>query len=459
MGIVGLYLFIDQIAGIDESNASQRIFFHISPHFSSNFRFMSPPAPRHPATHLAPDVSAANRDGGAGPGLKPPASEVDDTPRPPWIGRALLAAFPFLAAGFVSSCGPPSPPPASSDRIDSPGLPELSDSTPVRVVLRSLGAPLPYEPDSESTAPAWVEAGRDLYRIGRAEHPETGARGRPLAPRFRCTDCHLAEREQPDLASTPTATELLAYAIENDLPLLPGSSLAGVTDRASWFNGDYALEFRFSDDVMEARSDLPSAVRLCLSEMARAREPEPWEFEALLAYLASLEWRLGDLGLTETDYAELRREALEPAAWPSIARQLRDRYPRRAPATFGEPPRDLARGYHLGIEPNPDLGGEVWRRSCLHCHGPDGVSEHHFAERPATWHRLSDAFAPEGEPSLYHLLRHGTPRDAAVPSHKPRYPVERLGAEQIESLRTFLRLQGEDRAAPPAALSSPDSAP
>ena len=144
------------------------------------------------------------------------------------------------------------------------------------------------EPDDEQ-----IRQGRELVLEGRTRDDD-GRRTRVISPAFGCTDCHNVVREDPDLrVSDPDAR--LDHAIANDLNLLTGTTLWATVNRQTWFNDDY--EYKYGALVEPTREDLREAVRLCSAECSQGRLLQDWELDAILAYLWTLELKLGDLGL------------------------------------------------------------------------------------------------------------------------------------------------------------------
>lgn len=338
-----------------------------------------------------------------------------------------LRLFLLVCAG-LTGCTP---------RIDPSGW---TASTPLAEVLRVLshsGAQPPgFAPD-----PDQVLRGHELVFTGRASAPDGSARS-PLSSYFVCVDCHLTAREQPDQAHPVDDAARLAWLERDHLLLLPGNTLAGVTDRAAFFQGDWASRPGW-EPAAGVRADLRRAVRFCATRVARGRPLEDWEESAILAYLTSLQWRLGDLDLTANEVSTLKTAALDPARHSALVGQLQTRYRLALPGTFGKVPTDPAGGFGLPSAPNPQNGARVWRLSCLHCHGPDGASATHFKDRPKDIAELARRFTAPGPENLYQILRHGTPshpdRGSAV---MPGFTRERLSDAMIEDLRFWMEQQG-----------------
>ena len=157
----------------------------------------------------------------------------------------------------------------------------MTDETPVTEVLKELGAEPAAHLVDKSVDNVSVEAGERLVLEGIASSP-WGGKTRRQSKHFVCTSCHNVVKEDPDLrVADPEAR--LAYAAENGMPFLPGTTLYGVVNRKTFYNGDY--EKKYGDLVRTAREDLREAIALCATECAQGRELENWEMESVLSYL------------------------------------------------------------------------------------------------------------------------------------------------------------------------------
>jgi mono/diheme cytochrome c family protein len=311
----------------------------------------------------------------------------------------------------------------------------IDPATPVGELLHRLGEPRPswwVEPDPER-----IRQGRELSLEGRTTD-DAGRRTRVASPAFLCTDCHNVAREDPDLRlSDPEAR--LDYAIEHDLPLLPGTTLWGTVNRSSWFNDDY--EKKYGALVEPSRESLREAVRLCAAECSQGRLLEDWELDAIVAWLWTLEITVGDLDLGDDDLQLIELALGEQSLQESARRRLRDGWLAASPAHARGTPDDWSAGY--GHEGDPDRGGEVYRRSCLHCHqarpgdrrGVRGT--YPLNEKRGALGRLWRN-RTGGAQSLYQVIAWGT-RPFGVPMvYMPFFTTERLSDRQIDDLRAYL---------------------
>jgi mono/diheme cytochrome c family protein len=350
----------------------------------------------------------------------------------------------FLACLFLCQCQKPAlkTPPENFDPTT------LTAKTPVWQFLIGLGHGKPPH-YKDSIEEEWIEAGREIVSRGKSVHPVTGAEGTRISEYFYCIDCHNSTKEEGSLALVSDPEEKLNYAVSNGIPLAPGSTFAGIVNRESWYNGDYSQKYRFSLSVHAAQDSLEKAIELCCRECSQGRDPEPWEMEAMLAYFHSLQWTIGDLDLTGADLAELKRRALNPEEHAAIIAEIKEKYALAAPATFGEMPEDPETGYSIEGEPNAETGKLLFEKSCLHCHGAEGASEHYFGDKASTWEELAGKFRGISKKSIYGLLRLGThPEDGKRP-YMPNFTKERMSDRQIEDLRAFLEEKAKGNAETP----------
>ncbi len=333
----------------------------------------------------------------------------------------LTRAAPLLAGLLLLPSGPSAAPPDP-----------LAPETPLSQLLLALGEPLPahwVEP-----SPELVERGRQFVQQGRATDAD-GRRSRRLSPAFVCTDCHNLVREDPDLErSDPEAR--LDYAIEHDLPLLPGTTLWGLVNRSSWFNGDYVE--KYGELVAPAHESLGDAIRLCAAECSQGRLVTDWEVEAMLAYFWTLEVTVGDLGLGVAEGEVLRAGLGGTEGRAEALDLLRGRFLAASPATTAEPPTDRAVGY--GDAGDPQRGEVIYERSCMHCHdrGRPGKAVPLRAGKNDEARLFRQRTKPDNR-SYFQVIRHGT-RARGVPMvYMPFYPAERLSDAQVADLSAWIR--------------------
>lgn len=300
----------------------------------------------------------------------------------------------------------------------------LSANTSVESLRLRLGAaPAPHLPDPER---ADLDLGRALVLEGITD------RGRQ-SKHFRCTSCHNVVPEDPDLSiSDPEAR--LAYAEEQDLPFLPGTTLYGIVNRRSFYNGDY--ELKYGDLVDSARHDLRQAIQLCATECAQGRALTATELESTLAFLWEFELQLGDLQLSEGEQTQLR-EALAINDGPTGLALLEAHYLQASPATFVEPPVPREKGYP-GLTGRPAAGRAIYERSCLHCHERQRYSFFNLDNSDYSFDFLAKHAPLYTRYSMYQVVRYGTSPIPGKRAYMPHYTAERMSNQQVEDLQAYI---------------------
>lgn len=354
---------------------------------------------------------------------------------------ALLGVIVLSAAGAVAQeAEPAEDQPAPSEAAELPPAQEpASESEPAEVsgpvgdLLVRLGRARPdhwVEPTDEL-----VERGRQLLFEGRSSDPE-GRKGKVLSGAFVCTDCHNMVREDPDLrVSDPVAR--LDYAVEHDLPFLPGTTLWGAVNRSQWFNDDY--DKKYGDLVDTARGAYREATILCTSECSQGRIPEDWELEAMLAWQWTQQIDASDLDLSDEDRHTIGLALAGHGDAEAAAQLLESYWLAGSPAHAGAPPADTSKGYGAGGD--ADSGGQIYRRSCLHCHDKGGPGTYRFFDDKASASKLLRNLNKQNNLSMYRPIRYGT-RPFGVPlAYMPFYTHERLSDAQVDDLRAFLEAQ------------------
>ncbi len=305
--------------------------------------------------------------------------------------------------------------------------------TSVMEVLLSWGASPPDHymgsPDS-----SLIKKGRDLVHNGYTKRPN-GKKTPLQSKHFTCTSCHNVQKEYSNLGNI-SPEERLQYSIDKNIPFLQGSSLYGVVNREQWYNGDY-LEKYGKSLILPARDSLKAAIQVCATTCSQGRAFTEWELKAVLAYFWSLQLKLNDLSFSEEQWEKLKTASTSIGP-PGKRRQwLKQFYYQRAPAEFGEPPKDLKKGYALQGE--AEKGKYIYSKSCLHCHQPGGIAEPVLDNSPTTYHYLKKRFNTyKWERSLYPLLREGTHPAPGDRDYMPNYTINRLSNQQIEHLRAFI---------------------
>jgi mono/diheme cytochrome c family protein len=309
-------------------------------------------------------------------------------------------------------------------------LPVVDSDTLVYDAIRSLGAPARADVMVRPVNGASADLGRRIVLEG-----ELSA-GSQQSAHFKCTSCHNVVREDPVLTEMdPTAR--LAYAEENGLPFLPGTTLWGAVNRESYYNGDY--EKKYGDLVKYARRDLRGAIQLCATECAQGEALADVEMESVVAYLHTIGLKLSDLPDTAPTIERINRGITnKDASREGVIADLKSSYLLSSPATFVFPPKDRKTGFPIAAKPNPANGAAVYERACLHCHEKRRYSFFELGEGVNHYNFMTKHFPRYTRYSTYQVTRYGTSPIPGKKAYMPHYTKERMSDLQVEDLRAYL---------------------
>lgn len=323
--------------------------------------------------------------------------------------------------------------------ITSAAIPEKSNNwdedTPVIMVLAGLGEPYPdhYQLTIDRRDSL---RGADIFNRGYTINP-WGKVSDNQSKFFKCNDCHNTVKEDPDLKHMNPESRL-EFAVREKIPFLPGTTMYGVVNRTSWYNGDYVK--KYGKWVEAANKSLEEAIQLCARECSQGRELDEWELKAMLVYFQSLEYKMGDLNLSSTDWEKLnaangKEYRTELIPW------LKSFYTQASPATFEPVPDDFDTGY--GIAGDADNGKNIYESSCKSCHQPFpyGVSDFLLDDSRVTFKKLKKNLTKNTGFNIYNAIRLGTEATEAHRSYMPLFTAERMSNKQIEDLRAYILKQ------------------
>ena len=314
----------------------------------------------------------------------------------------------------------------------------VNKDTSVAEVLKELGErPMPHQPMMNLKGVS-VENGKRLVLEGFASRPGSGTTSKQSA-HFVCTSCHNIERDEPNLGVVD-AQARLEYSIDKGLPMLQGSSLYGVVNRSSFYNGDY--ERKYGDLVKPARNDLRQAVQLCATECAQGRKLENWEMESVLAYLWTIDLKTEDLNLSKEEMASVETAVNKGTDKEATVSLLRSKYLSGAPATFVKPPENRKEGYKEVVG-NPANGKLIYEASCLHCHDGQKYSYFNLDESEISFDYLEKHFPKYTRYSTYQVTRYGTSPLPGKKAYMPLYTAEKMTNQMAEDLRAYIKQEAK----------------
>ncbi len=312
----------------------------------------------------------------------------------------------------------------------------LEDASYLEDILRSLGAA--RRADTSPRPGGSLALGEQIVTKG------IGHNGKRQSKHFVCISCHNVVPEDPNFLSYDPAARL-EYAVEHDLPFLPGTTLYGAVNRKSYYNGDY--DKKYGDLVKSARKDLRAAIQLCATECAQGRPLDNNEMESVLLYLQKIGLQLGDLQLTATEKKQVDTaltKATQQADSPTGAQaaaiaMLTSKFAAASPATFVLPPENRNEGYPLDRKLQPAVGKEIYSRSCLHCHEKQQFAFFELAEEIYHYDFLLKHFPRYTRYSTYQVVRYGTSPIPGKKAYMPHYTAERMSHQQVEDLKAYLQ--------------------
>jgi mono/diheme cytochrome c family protein len=309
---------------------------------------------------------------------------------------------------------------------------KVSKDMPVSEVLKQLGDRSITHQANLSLPEVSAEVGKQIFLQGFAK-TSTGKKAKQQSRHFVCTSCHNNVKEDPDLSvSNPQAR--LKYAAEKNLPFLQGTTMYGAVNRTSFYNGDY--DKKYGDLVYKARNDIREAIQLCAVECAQGRELKHWELESILAYLWTIELKMGDLLLSEADYQTIEA-AIQGNDKEGAINLIKSKYLQASPATFIPPPEDRKAG-PANVVGNPDNGKLVYDLSCKHCHENERYSFFKLDDTNLSFDYLEKHFSRYTRYSTYQVARWGTSPIPGKRAYMPQYTEERLSVQQLEDLKAYV---------------------
>lgn len=322
-----------------------------------------------------------------------------------------------------------------SERTDHPEPSRWDQSSLLNDVLAALGDSVPTLTSTDVTVSA--EHGYNLIHRGFTVRDGNDTTRR-ISRHFVCTDCHNTVREDPDLrASDPEAR--LDYAVAHNLPFLQGTTLYGVVNRSTWYNGFYLEKYKPAAE--EAHRDLVRAVQLCASECSQGRLLDQWELESVFAYLESIGYRLGDLDLGASVWKRLEESTTDTAMHDEMIEELQSYYLHGSPATLAPVPDITDKDYANAGD--SARGSAIYRLSCLHCHGSNGSADFELDYDLQSFKKLRAKSRRATAKGLFHIILRGTEPNQHDTAYMPLYTRERLSPQQFNDLISYIHTRSK----------------
>lgn len=303
----------------------------------------------------------------------------------------------------------------------------------VELVLNNLGAEK-YKHSITKLDPEKAEIGKQLILNGKSKYNKK--KGKQISIYFKCTDCHnlVKETENPaDLSSDSR----LAYAAKNKLAFLPASTLWGVYNRTSFYNGDYVK--KYGKKIKNAKDSLQNAVQVCSKYNSSGRFLEAWELEGIMHYFKQNELKIKDLNLSISAKKNiLHWQKLDETEKLELRKTIEAAFPTAYPATFLPTMSLDERKY--GEEGNVTNGELIFKQSCLYCHAGKRVSNFNLEANSLTGRLFWKNIETFKDFSLYQIVRWGTYTKTRRRQFMPLYTKEKMSDAQLEDLVAYIKL-------------------
>lgn len=320
-----------------------------------------------------------------------------------------------------------------------PGKDNASLDEDIRLfkLLESLGYDTPdHFPNTELFGVS-VARGEALVKDGFSTRPGGGTT-RKQSKHFVCTSCHNLEREDPDLAN-PDPQRRLEYTLDKGIPFLQGTSLYGAVNRESFYNGDYYK--KYGELVIPARNNIREAINLCAVECAQGRELADWELESILAYLWTIDLKLADLELNDSEKLIVDKAMKDRTLQDSALTIIQKHYRTDSPAHFG-----TAYESRLAVDSlvgNADNGQLIYENSCLHCHANRRYSYFLLDDASLTFKHLAKKAGGYTDHSVFQVARYGVFSKSGKHSYMPQYPMEKMSDQQLADLYAYIQMRAD----------------
>ena len=279
-----------------------------------------------------------------------------------------------------------------------------------------------------------IKMGKELVTVGYTVGPN-GKKTKSQSNYFVCLDCHNVVQEDPKL-NNPNPEERLTYSVAKGIPFLQGTTLFGVVNREHWYNDDYAK--KYGALVAPAKDTLVNAVQLCATTCSQGRAFADWELEAVMHYLHSIGFKVGDLELSKKELKATEAVIGRKDVGDGID-MLKYKYAKVSHATFLDP-LDIEKRT-LGAKGNAENGKLIYDNSCLNCHKDGGVTNFILADEKPDYQFLKNSMKGNTHGSIYYITRKGTYALNGYHPYMPNYTLERMSHQQLEDLAAFINQQ------------------
>jgi len=272
-----------------------------------------------------------------------------------------------------------------------------------------------------------VRMGYEIVHLGQLKDKSNSR----LSKFFVCTDCHNEVIEVADL-STETTGDRVSYGVKNDLPFLPASTFYGMYNKTHWYNGDYSK--KYGDLVKPTRDTLINAIQLCAVQCSQGRPLKDWELNAIMHYYKSIEFKIKDLKLNQSELNQLLTD-LATHNTRSIE-LLKSKFKSINAATFGDLQPKQPDNYSADLK----TGEYIFKNGCLHCHGMGkDITNFEFDNDKLTLSFLKSKLKKHNSYSVPYIVRKGTYAVSGRRQYMPQYPLEKMSNTQLFDLINYIK--------------------
>lgn len=265
-----------------------------------------------------------------------------------------------------------------------------------------------------------------------------GKKTNQTSPKLTCIACHTIVPEH-QFPATIDPTQRLAFADSLNLPFLPGPPFYGLVNRVAFFNQDYQKKFQHKNQALlkTGHHDIRGAMQACNQIYAKGRVLDNWEIESMLAYLWTLELKVGDLSIPDSLLAILQASITQKIDNNRTLTVLEQYYSATYPATLNAPLLVDERKRTSPVINDFNNGMKIYKLSCLYCHQNGRYTHLNLDSGEKSFEYLKKHFDDSSVHSMYDAHRYH-PKSKANKATPPHYTAERMSDQQLQDVRFFI---------------------
>ncbi|MCP4442010.1 MAG: hypothetical protein GY810_24135 [Aureispira sp.] len=316
---------------------------------------------------------------------------------------------------------------------------KITEETPLWDVMTQLGKINPNSVHKKGRGN--VTKGKELVMTG-VTRDLKGKKIAPIAGKMACVSCHNLEPEHPSL-SVIAPQQRLEHADSMGIAFVPGSPFFGMVNRIMFFTDDFISKYNppkaiYRQYIMDGHRDIRLAINACNMVNANGRRLEMWEVESILAFMWTMELKIGDLAMKEEDLRKVEGAIVSNRDNARAVNLLRRYYPEVYPAAF-PPIMEVAQRKRISPVINSFSNGKrLYKKSCLHCHLNKRYSNFKLDSKQKTFKMLKKHFDDDSRYSIY-LAHRYNPDPKAFKTTAPLFTEQRMSDKQLQDLRFFIK--------------------